>query len=84
MVRAYVVIDWNDGLETYLKDENFIITNHGGPMAYKYFDVRNIMIEVLAFDRLADRAAKRNEVFISILNGQANYIGKPIDRLDGE
>jgi len=84
MVRGYVIADWNDDLETYLKDNDFKITNFGGPMAYKYFDTRNMIIEVLAFDRLKDRAAKRNMVFVDILEGKTNYAGLRISRLAGE
>ena len=81
MVRAYVLMDWNDKVETYLKDEDFVLSNQGGPMAYKYFDQRNMLVEVLAFDRLADRAAKRNEVFTKILSGQSDHSGKANDPL---
>lgn len=84
MVRGYVIADWNDDLETYLKDNDFKITNFGGPMAYKYFDARNMIIEVLAFDRLKDRAAKRNMVFVDILEGKTNYAGLRVSRLAGE
>lgn len=84
MVRGYVIADWNDDLETYLKDNDFKITNFGGPMAYKYFDARNMMVEVLAFDRLKDRAAKRNMVFVDILDGKTNFAGLQISRLAGE
>lgn len=84
MVRGYVIADWNDDLETYLKDNDFKITNFGGPMAYKYFDTRNMIVEVLAFDRLKDRAAKRNMVFVDILDGKTNYAGLQISRLAGE
>lgn len=84
MVRGYVIADWNDDLERYLKDNDFKITNFGGPMAYRYYDTRNMMVEVLAFDRLKDRAAKRNQVFIDILAGRTNYAGLKIDLLAGE
>jgi hypothetical protein len=84
MVRGYVIADWNDDLETYLKDNDFKITNFGGPMAYKYFDTRNMIVEVLAFDRLKDRAAKRNMVFVDNLDGKTNYAGLQISRLAGE
>lgn len=84
MVRGYVIADWNEDLETYLKDNDFKITNFGGPMAYKYFDARNMIIEVLAFDRLKDRAAKRNMVFVDILDGRTNYAGLQVSRLAGE
>lgn len=84
MVRGYVIADWNDDLETYLKDNDFKITNFGGPMAYKYFDARNMIVEVLAFDRLKDRAAKRNMVFVDILEGKTSYAGLKVSRLAGE
>jgi hypothetical protein len=82
MVRGYILADWNDKFRTYLKDHDFILTESGGPMAYRYFAARNLMIEVLAFDRLADRAAKRNEVFRQILEGRSDYAGKTISLLD--
>lgn len=53
-------------------------------MAYKYFDTRNMIVEVLAFDRLKDRAAKRNMVFVDILEGKTNFAGLQISRLAGE
>ncbi|SNT29022.1 Histidine kinase-, DNA gyrase B-, and HSP90-like ATPase [[Luteovulum] sphaeroides subsp. megalophilum] len=81
MVRAYVLMDWNEKLEAYLKREEFVLSNQGGPMAYRYFPWHNMIVEVLAFDRLADRAAKRNEVFESILKGQSNHTGKKQDPL---
>ena len=82
MVRGYILADWNDKLRTYLEDNDFILTDSGGPMAYRYFGTRNLMIEVLAFDRLADRAAKRNEVFRQILEGRSDYTGRPVSLLD--
>lgn len=84
MVRGYVIADWNDDLERYLKDNDFKITNFGGPMAYRYYDTRNMMVEVIAFDRLKDRAAKRTQVFVDILAGRTNYAGLKIDLLAGE
>ncbi|MEM7545881.1 MAG: ATP-binding protein [Pseudomonadota bacterium] len=81
MIRGYIIADWNDDLERYLGDNDFIISNFGGPMAYRYYSTRNMMIEVLAFDRLKDRAAKRNEVFIDILNGRTNYAGLKVSVL---
>mgnify|MGYP000424553057 CR=1 FL=1 len=64
--------------------KDFKITNFGGPMAYNYYTTRNVMIEVLAFDRLKDRAAKRNQVFVDILAGRTNYAGLKVDLLAGE
>lgn len=84
MVRGYVIADWNYDLERYLKDNDFKITNFGGPMAYNYYTTRNVMVEVLAFDRLKDRAAKRNQVFVDILAGRTNYAGLKVDLLAGE
>lgn len=77
MVRGYVLADWNDSLETYLAEEDFILTNHGGQMAYRYYKTLNIMLEVLAFDRLVDRASNRNEAFVQMLEGRSNYDRKP-------
>ena len=57
MVRGYILADWNDKLERYLKTEDFIRTNFGGQMAYRYYRELNLIIEVLAFDRLIDRAS---------------------------
>lgn len=73
MVRGYVLADWNDKLERYLKIEDFILTNFGGQMAYRYYKELNLIIEVLAFDRLVDRASNRNEAFVKMLDGQSNY-----------
>lgn len=84
MVRGYIIADWNDDLETYLRDNDFKLTNFGGPMAYKYFDNRNMMVEVLAFDRLKDRALKRNQVFVDILEGRTNFAGLKVSLLAGE
>lgn len=84
MVRGYVIADWNDDLKRYLKDNDFKLTNFGGPMAYRYYDTRNMMVEVLAFDRLKDRAAKRNQVFVDILEGNTNFAGLKVSRLAGE
>lgn len=84
MVRGYILADWNDELREYLMNNDFIVTDHGGPMAYRYYTARNLMIEVLAFDRLTDRAAKRNQVFVQILEGQSDYRGGRVTRLAGE
>lgn len=73
MVRGYVLADWNDSLRTYLTMEDFTITNYGGQMAYKYFSALNLMLEVVAFDRLIDRASNRNEAFVEMLEGRSNY-----------
>lgn len=78
MVRAYILMDWNDKVEAYLKREEFVLSNLGGPMAYRYFPWHNMMIEVLDFGRLADRAAKRNEVFENILKGNADQSGRKV------
>ena len=77
MVRGYILADWNDKLERYLKTEDFIRTNFGGQMAYRYYRELNVIIEVLAFDRLIDRASNRNEAFVSMLEGRSNYDRKP-------
>lgn len=77
MVRGYILADWNDKLERYLKTEDFIRTNFGGQMAYRYYRELNLIIEVLAFDRLIDRASNRNEAFVSMLEGRSNYDRKP-------
>lgn len=73
MVRGYILADWNDKLERYLKTEDFIRTNFGGQMAYRYYRELNLIIEVLAFDRLIDRASNRNEAFVSMLEGRSNF-----------
>ncbi|MEM7329447.1 MAG: ATP-binding protein [Pseudomonadota bacterium] len=73
MVRGYVLADWNESLETYLSEEDFILTDFGGHLAYRYYKTLNIMIEVLAFDRLVDRASNRNEAFVQMLDGRSNY-----------
>lgn len=77
MVRGYILADWNEQLEEYLKMEDFVITNYGGQMAYKYFQALNLMLEVIAFDRLVDRANKRNDAFVQILEGRSTYDRKP-------
>ena len=81
MVRGYILADWNDKLERYLKIEDFILTNLGGQMAYRYYKELNLIIEVLAFDRLVDRANNRNEAFVKMLEGKSNYDRKPNDVL---
>lgn len=73
MVRGYILADWNDKFEQYLKYEDFILTNFGGQMAYRYYKELNLIIEVLAFDRLIDRASNRNEAFVKMLDGQSSY-----------
>ena len=77
MVRGYVLADWNDSLESYLAMEDFKFTNFGGKMGCRYYGTLNIMIEVIAFDRLADRAFNRNEAFVKMLDGQSNFDRKP-------
>ncbi|MBS4074758.1 ATP-binding protein [Ameyamaea chiangmaiensis] len=77
MVRGYVIADWNDNLQNYLQMEDFVITNYGGQMAYRYFQSLNLMIEVVAFDRLVDRATNRNEAFVQMLEGRSTYDRKP-------
>ncbi|SFK35901.1 ATP-binding protein [Methylorubrum salsuginis] len=77
MVRGYVLADWNDSLQSYLELEDFIITNYGGRMAYRYYKTLNYMIEVIAFDRLIDRADNRNEAFVQILEGNSKFDLKP-------
>jgi hypothetical protein len=77
MVRGYVLADWNDSLQNYLKVEDFVITNYGGPIAYRYYQSLNVMLEVIAFDRLVDRASKRNEAFVSMLEGHSTFDRKP-------
>jgi len=76
MVRCYILTDWNEKLEKYMRTNDYITTNFGGLMAYRYYREINMMIEVLAFDRLLDRAGKRNEIFKNILEGKSNYEGK--------
>jgi cation transport regulator ChaB len=73
MVRGYVLADWNDSLKNYLEIEDFTITEFGGKMAYRYYNSLNLMIEVLAFDRLVDRASNRNEAFVQMLDGRSTY-----------
>ncbi|GAA3784983.1 hypothetical protein GCM10022600_00030 [Qipengyuania pelagi] len=77
MVRGYVIADWNDNLQKYLQMEDFVITNYGGQMAYRYFQSLNLMLEVVAFDRLVDRATNRNEAFVQMLEGRSSYDRKP-------
>lgn len=77
MVRGYVLADWNDSLQNYLRMEDFVITNYGGQMAYRYFQSLNLMLEVVAFDRLVDRATNRNEAFVQMLEGRSTYDRKP-------
>ncbi len=77
MVRGYVLADWNDSLQSYLRMEDFVITNYGGQMAYRYFQTLNLMLEVVAFDRLVDRATNRNEAFVQMLEGRSTYDRKP-------
>lgn len=73
MVRGYVLADWNDNLQSYLEMEDFMITNYGGQMAYRYYKALNLMLEVVAFDRLVDRASNRNEAFVQMLEGRSTY-----------
>jgi hypothetical protein len=77
MVRGYVLADWNDNLQSYLEMEDFMITNCGGQMAYRYYKTLNLMLEVVAFDRLLDRASNRNEAFVQILEGRSTFDRKP-------
>ncbi|MEM7241237.1 MAG: ATP-binding protein [Pseudomonadota bacterium] len=73
MVRGYILADWNNSLKRYLKFEDFIMSKVGGQMAYRYYKELNLIIEVLAFDRLVDRASNRNEAFVKMLNSESNY-----------
>lgn len=84
MVRGYILADWNDSFENYLAQEDFSITNYGGKMAYKYYSNLNLMIEVLAFDRLIDRASNRNEAFVQMLDGRSTYDRKTKGALTGK
>lgn len=77
MVRGYVLADWNDNLQSYLEIEDFMITNYGGQMAYRYYKTLNLMIEVVAFDRLVDRASNRNDAFVQMLEGRSTFDRKP-------
>lgn len=77
MVRGYVLADWNNQLQEYLAGEDFVITDYGGQMAYRYYTTLNLMLEVIAFDRLVDRASNRNDAFVQILAGQSTYDRKP-------
>ncbi len=77
MVRGYVLADWNDSLKAYLEMEDFTITNYGGQMAYRYYSALNLMLEVIAFDRLVDRASNRNDAFVQMLEGRSTYDRKP-------
>lgn len=77
MVRGYVLADWNESLQSYLEIEDFVITNYGGQMAYRYFKTLNLMLEVVAFDRLVDRATNRNEAFVQMLEGRSTHDRKP-------
>lgn len=73
MVRGYILADWNDKLVRYLKMEDFTMSKIGGQMAYRYYKELNLLIEVLAFDRLIDRASNRNEAFVKMLEGASNF-----------
>ncbi len=53
--------------------DDFKFSNSGGDMGYRYYDNLNLMIEVIAFDRLIVRANNRNEAFVKMLDGQSNY-----------
>lgn len=77
MVRGYILADWNEQLQEYLDSEDFVITNYGGQMAYRYYKTLNLMLEVIAFDRLVDRASNRNDAFVKILEGRSTYDRKP-------
>lgn len=44
MVRGYVLADWNDNLQSYLEMEDFMITNYGGQMAYRYYKTLNLTL----------------------------------------
>ncbi|EJL29496.1 ATP-binding protein [Novosphingobium sp. AP12] len=83
MVRGYILADWNDQLQEYLASEDFVITNYGGQMAYRYYQTLNLMLEVIAFDRLVDRASNRNDAFVQILDGRSTYDRKPTGALGG-
>ncbi|NRB15108.1 MAG: ATP-binding protein [Rhizobiales bacterium] len=83
MVRGYVLADWNDSLQSYLENEDFTITKFGGQMAYRYYNTLNLMLEVVAFDRLVDRASNRNEAFVQMLEGRSNYDRKTKGTLSG-
>jgi len=83
MVRGYILADWNDQLQDYLASEDFVITNYGGQMAYRYYQTLNLMLEVIAFDRLVDRASNRNDAFVQILEGRSTYDRKPKGALRG-
>lgn len=83
MVRGYILADWNDQLQEYLASEDFVITNYGGQMAYRYYQTLNLMLEVIAFDRLVDRASNRNDAFVQILDGRSTYGRKPTGVLGG-
>jgi hypothetical protein len=83
MVRGYILADWNDKLQEYLASEDFVITNYGGQMAYRYYQTLNLMLEVIAFDRLVDRASNRNDAFVQILDGRSTYDRKPAGAFGG-
>jgi hypothetical protein len=83
MVRGYIIADWNEQLQEYLASEDFVITNYGGQMAYRYYTTLNLMLEVIAFDRLVDRASNRNDAFVKILDGRSTYDRKPTGALGG-
>jgi hypothetical protein len=83
MVRGYILADWNEQLQEYLASEDFVITNYGGQMAYRYYQKLNLMLEVIAFNRLADRAGNRNDAFVQILEGRSTYDRKPTGALGG-
>jgi hypothetical protein len=83
MVRGYILADWNEQLQEYLASEDFVITNYGGQMAYRYYTTLNLMLEVIAFDRLVDRASNRNDAFVKILDGRSTYDRKPTGALGG-
>ena len=41
------------------------------------------LLEVIAFDRLVDRASNRNDAFVQILEGRSTYDRKPAGALGG-
>lgn len=49
---------------------------------YRYYTTLNLLLEVIAFDRLIDRASNRNEAFVQMLDGRSTYDRKPKGPLD--
>jgi len=72
-----MVAEWNARVESCLTRVDVSLTDFGCQRAYRYYKELNRMIDVLALDRLGDRAVNRNEAFVKILNSESNYDQSP-------